>query len=133
MLCLIFNIHNPLNYDVCFVDRQPDGLPLPHFVSSYQTFDKETNSLSDPIRVNVYKTRLKGIIKRRPSQDQPIDGYVKHKLIQWSNRTGGAFFYETGKVDEYGRLEIDLIDPVSKRRFSDYLTKKYPQKYKKWR
>jgi hypothetical protein len=100
-------------------------------VSSYKTYDKTNDSLGDPVPAEVYKTRLKGIVKKRPSQG-PIDGFVKHKLIQWSNRTGGVFFYETGRVDEYGRLEIDFIDPVSGKRFSDYLVRKYPQKYKKW-
>jgi hypothetical protein len=139
MLCLVYNVHNPLNYDVAFpsllIDEKPTSGAIVHRVSSYSIYDKETHEFSDPKPVNIYKLRLSGLIKRKSEttrQDILLDGQTKHKLIQWNNRTGGVFFIRINGLDKYGRIEGELFDPVSGQSLTDWLIASYPQIYRRY-
>lgn len=142
MLGLVFNIHNPLNYDVGFPElgeKTPLAGAQSHKVSLYHVYDKEKKTIGPAQQIKLYKVRLCGLIKTtnnrslnttHSTKSEPVfEGFIKHKLIQWNNRTGGVFYVKIKSLDHYGRIEADLIDPVSGESLSDWLLKKYPEKY----
>lgn len=136
MFCLIFNIENPLNFDVGFPTLNYDELPIrnvvSHKTSFYRRYNKETREVSDKMNIKLFKLRLSGIIKKK-DQSAISDGFIKYKLIRWNNRTGGLFYISIKSVDKYGRIEADLIDPVSGKSISDWLKRKYSNKYQNYR
>lgn len=139
MLCLIFNIHNPLNYDVGFPDLGIDELPIKgvvsHKTTNYSVYNKDTYTIEDPVAINLYKVRLSGIIKRKQEMDHQAilsDGEVKHKLIQWNNRTGGVFYINIKSLDNYGRIEAEFFDPVTGESLMEWMLNAYPTIYRRY-
>jgi hypothetical protein len=133
------NIHSSLNYDVAFPGLKEEDLPaclkeiVSHRTAAYCEYDKDNDTVGDPITCNLYKVRPRGVIKRRKEvtkADSMHDGYVKHRLIQWSNRTGGVFFIQIYGIDRYGRIEADLLDPVTGVSFAHWLIENFPEYYR---
>jgi len=137
MICLIYNIHNALNYDVAFpeLNREPVENAVGHKKARVALYDKETHLVGESREIRLYKVRLGGVIKKKQNaqrQDILVDGQIKHKLIQWNNRTGGVFLIKPNRLDRYGRIEAQLFDPVTGESFTDWLIREYPDVFRRY-
>jgi hypothetical protein len=137
MIGVVFNIQNPLNFDIGFpyTEDFSKHRTLRNAVSEktgvYREYDKIANAYGETKELPLFKVRLGGIIRKKKDVKKTTDeGIVKYNIIQKNNRAGGVFFITITSIDKYGRLEANIIDPVTGESLSEWLIKEYPHLYR---
>lgn len=131
MLCVVVHVHNPLNFDVVFPYGDPgEAKATTERVALLSLYNKEREQFEEAVEYKVYKARLRGLSRRDVGFK---DGLQKHRLLLKLNRSSCVVLLTINSVDSYGRLEVDLHDPVQKFSYADWLLKKYPDVYYRYR
>jgi hypothetical protein len=129
MICFVFKIKDPLNYDVIF----PDGMSqcvstaksgdIAKIVrvspTNYQASAEESHSL--------YRLKIRGVERR----ERRSCGNIQYEMVRWNDRNGGVFMCKPYEVDAHGRILCDLVDPVTEQSVSQWLLGIYSTHYLK--